>query len=66
MLALATLVSRGQADRPPVHAYLQHPEWRKIWVHLLDTSGIVVQDDFQALENVRELESAFFRAVEGQ
>src|SRR5439155_10552011 len=29
LMAIAILASSGIAERPPVHFYLQHPEWRK-------------------------------------
>lgn len=65
LLALATLNVRGVADRPPPHAYLQHPEWKKIWMHMLESGGFEIGDDFAALACIREIEPAFFKQVEG-
>lgn len=56
ILALAYLVRSGQAERPPAHAYLQHPEWKKVWMHSLDQAGIGATDDFAALAAIREIE----------
>lgn len=63
MLAVVTLVNAGHASRPQTHAYLQHPEWRKIWMHLLETSGVTVSDDFQALAAVKTLEARLFETL---
>lgn len=57
ILGLAYLVTAGMASRPPVHAYLQHPEWRKVWMHALEGAGIHVSDEFEALDAVRTLEA---------
>ena len=59
MLAVAYLVKAGQAQRPPAHAYLQHPEWRKVWMHLMDVAGIEVSDEFAALSAMKPIEAAF-------
>lgn len=59
MLALAHLVAAGRAERPPVQAYLQHPEWRKIWLHLLDQGGLEPSDEFEALQMMKPLEEEF-------
>lgn len=59
MLALAHLVAAGRAERPPVPAYLQHPEWRKIWLHLLDQGGLEPSDEFEALQMMKPLEEKF-------
>lgn len=48
-LAVAALVNAGIVERPPTHAYLQHPEWRKVSIHVLETAGVPVRDDFAAL-----------------
>src|SRR3989338_6009728 len=40
MLVLVKLVRSGAGSRPPVHAYLQRPEWRKVWLHMLEIGGI--------------------------
>lgn len=56
IFALARMVVEGHAARPPAHAYLQHPEWKKIWMHMLASSGINPTDEFQALEFIRQLE----------
>jgi len=63
MLALVMLVKAGHATRPQAHAYLQHPEWRKVWMHLLETSGVAVSDEFQALDSVKALEGQLFERL---
>lgn len=66
MLAMAHLVALKHAHRPPVHAYLQHSEWRKVWMHLLETSGIDVVDEFSAMAAMKPMEAAFMRQVGGE
>jgi len=63
MVAMAYVVAGGFADRPPAHAYLQHPAWRNVWMHMLDASGVRVVDEFQALEALKPLEQAFMDHV---
>ena len=65
VLAIPFLVKAGLIERPPAHAYLQHPEWRKVWFHLLDPSGIQVRDEVQAVGKIKELESEFFESPMG-
>jgi len=60
LMAIAILASSGIAERPPVHFYLQHPEWRKIWIHTLETLQMNVSDEFQALAAMKEIEAQFF------
>lgn len=61
MLALAVLVATRQAERPSLHAYLQHPEWRKYWMHVLDTGGLSPSDEFEALRMMEPLEEEFLK-----
>ena len=63
MVALSYIVGGGFADRPLLHAYLQHPEWRKIWMHILDHAGQEVRDEFGALAAMRPIEAAFMQQV---
>jgi hypothetical protein len=60
MLVLVKLVRSGKATRPAAHAYLQHPEWRKYWMHLLAVADLHPPDDFAALIAVREFEERMF------
>ncbi len=59
-VAMAALVNAGIIDRPPVHAYLQHAEWRKASMHVLDMGGVEAADDFAALAAMKELEADLF------
>lgn len=59
MLAFAHLVAAGRADRPSLHAYLQHSEWRKIWHHLLEQAGLQPSDEFEAVRMMEPLEKEF-------
>jgi hypothetical protein len=61
-LAIATLVKAGFIDRPPVHAYFQHPEWRKVCMHVLDTAGVSAPDEFAALEAIKAMEAVLLQA----
>jgi len=61
MMALAILVSKRAAHRPPLDAYLQHPDWRKIWMNILEHSGLRPPDEFAALQMMRPLEEEFMR-----
>jgi hypothetical protein len=63
MLALASLVEAGVADRPPLDTYLQHPGWRTIWMHILESSGSRPRDEFAALQMMRPLEEEFMRGT---
>ena len=69
MLAVAHLVKAGHARRPPLHAYLLHPEWMKIWMHSLDSAGIEVSvkfaasDTFAALSAMKSIEAGFMKAA---
>jgi hypothetical protein len=63
LVGLAALVAHGRAIKPPVHAYLQHSEWKKVWMHMLDGSGLPVRDEFAALEAIRQVEPSFFSKV---
>lgn len=63
VFALAILVQAGHADRPPAHAYLQHPEWRKIWMHTLEGLGIEVSDEFSALAAIKQLDDRLFEQL---
>jgi hypothetical protein len=60
IFALSRMVQIGHARRPPVHAYLQHPEWQKIWMHMLENAGIRTASDFQALSAIAEIEAELF------
>ena len=60
VFALARMVAIGHAERPPVHAYLQHPEWRKIWMHMLEHAGVQASDEFEALNAIKRLEEEIF------
>lgn len=62
ILALSYLIRSGLAERPAPHAYLQHPQWKKIWMHSLDNAGIHPGDDFAALAAIRELEQRMISA----
>jgi hypothetical protein len=62
-VGLFTLVANDEARRPPVHAYLQHPEWRKVWMHMIDRSAIPLEDEFQALAVMRPVEQEFYERV---
>lgn len=59
MFALAYLVKANWAIRPPLHAYLQHPAWRKVWLHVLDMSDIHPSDEFAALRTMKPIEEQF-------
>ena len=59
-LAMAALVNGGMVDRPPTHAYLQHPEWRKVSMHVLDRAGVAAPDEFAALEALKTMEARIF------
>ncbi len=59
-VAMAALANAGLIDRPPVHAYEQHPEWRKVSMHALDMGGVEAADDFTALEALRAVEKPLF------
>lgn len=63
LVGLFALVANAQARRPPVHAYLQHPEWRKVWLHMIDTGPVAVEDEFQALTLMRAVEEEFYEKV---
>jgi hypothetical protein len=60
LMAVGILVRAGRAERPPVHAYLQHAEWRRVWRHMLKRLQINVADYFQVLAATKELEPRFF------
>jgi len=60
-LAIAALAKAGIIDRPPAHAYFQHSEWRKACMHVLDTAGVSVPDEFAALEAIKAMEAALFQ-----
>jgi hypothetical protein len=59
-LAMAGLVNAGMVERPPTHAYLQHPEWRKVALHSLDTAGVAASDEFAALAALKAMEAQLF------
>lgn len=59
-VAMASLVRAGVVNRPSVHAYLQHPEWRKVSMHVLDIAGATVPDEFAALEALKAVEVSLF------
>lgn len=61
VFALSRMVQTGHARRPPAHAYLQHPEWRKIWMHMLERAGVRPVSDFEALGAIAEIEAELFR-----
>jgi hypothetical protein len=61
MVALASLVSKRAALRPELDAYLQHPDWRKIWMHILERGGLRPTDEFAALQMMRPLEEEFMK-----
>ena len=60
-VAIAALAKSAVVDRPPVHAYFQHPEWRKVCIHVLDTAGVIAPDEFTALEAIKAMEAVLFR-----
>jgi len=62
-MTVAVLARSGIAQRPPVYVYLQHPEWRKIWMHTLETLQLNVSDEFQALAAMKEIEERMFDQV---
>lgn len=64
MLAMAHLIVLGRANRLPLHAYLQHSEWRKVWMHMLDMSNIEVSDEFAALKAMKPIEEEFIRRAQ--
>ena len=64
-MAVAALARVGIAQRPPVHLYLQHPEWRKIWIHTLETLQVNVSDEFQALAAMKDIEARLFEEIAG-
>lgn len=67
IFALARMVVLGHAARPEVHAYLQHPEWRKIWMHMLEKAGQRPASDFEALEIIEAVEQQILdQAQEGR
>jgi len=53
---MAVLVKNGQSGQPPTHAYLQHPVWRGIWMHTLETLGVTTTDEFSALAAIKRVE----------
>lgn len=63
LLAMVTLVQHGRALRPPVHAYFQHLQWRKVWMHTLERAGTGATDEFDALAQAKLVEAKFFDAV---
>lgn len=60
MNAVVTMVTAGHCSRPPVQAYLQHPEWRKVWRHMLELVGVAPSDEFQAAQLVKGFEAQMF------
>ena len=60
LLAMVMLVKAGRATRPPVHAYFQHQEWRKVWMHMLDRVDAQTVDEFGALAAAKLVEAWFF------
>lgn len=65
-VAIAALVNAGVVERPAVHAYLQHQEWRKAAMHVLDMANLNISDDFAALEALKEVEASLMRATSDQ
>lgn len=64
MASLAAMHAEGLVPRPPVHAYLQHPQWKKLWMHMLETGGVEVSDEFEALAAIRKVEPGFFKSAD--
>lgn len=60
LLAMVMLVKAGRATRPPVHAYFQHQEWRKVWMHMLDRVEAQTVDEFSTLAAAKLVEAWFF------
>ena len=54
LMAVGPLVRAGRAERRPVHAYLQHAEWRKAWRHMLKRLQIDMADNFRVLAAMKE------------
>jgi hypothetical protein len=64
ILLLSVLVSKGVARRPATHVYLEHEQWRRIWLHTLDSAGIRPADQFAALAAIRGIEEQFLATVQ--
>ena len=65
-LAMAKLIAQGSVDRPPTHAYLHHPAWRRTWMHTLDTLGVRPHDEFAALCAIHDVETKFLSQLTGE
>jgi hypothetical protein len=63
LMAVVVLAHGGIANRPPVYAYFQHPEWRKVCMYCLELANIHVSDEFQALAAMKDLEARLFEQV---
>ena len=63
MMGLAMMVRAGRAERPPVHYYLQHEAWRRVWLEVLERFGVDHEDEFQALAEMKAIEGRFFEQV---
>lgn len=66
LLAVAAIVKLGRSERPPVHAYFQHPEWRKVWMHTLENLQVEARDEFEALAKAKAVEDRLFDQVMDQ
>ena len=60
LLAVVMLVKAGRATRPPVHAYFQHQEWRKVWMQMLDRVDAQTVDESSVLAAAKLVEAWFF------
>jgi hypothetical protein len=60
LMAVGMLVRAGRAERPLVHAYLQHAEWRKVSRHMLKRLQIDMADNLRVLAAMKEIEPWFF------
>lgn len=56
ILGLAVLTASSIAECPAPYAYLQHAEWRKIWLHTLDALDVNVADELQALDAMKRIQ----------
>ncbi len=60
LLAIVMLVKAGRATRPPVQAYFQHQQWRKVWTHVLDRVDARTDDESTSLAAAKVVEARFF------
>ncbi len=53
-VAVAYLIAKGKIDAPPLQAYLDHPVWRRVWVHTLAMTGAQPLSDADMLRVLQE------------